>query len=533
MAKAAPQLDTAALMQDVQRAMDDSAAVWQRYTCRLLTPMYGGGVEPGVVDPGMPIRATAIRGQLRAWWRLLNRRRTEYCREGKPDSALLFAAEREIWGGLGDEKTLAASKVVVKVTTLSSPVLEAGARHKRKANGKVGVRWLDWASPYAMFPAQGEVDNGQSKKPPARFACEGLRWEIHLGFRELTADSAEFKSVEEAFRWWATFGGVGARTRRGLGAFEVTSSANGEFSYVSSAEVGRCGWQLLLQPAADSALAAWQSAVEALRSFRQQPGVARDRSAGGHPGRSRWPEADAIRRTVRSPSRRHPPRHAAGDVFPRAAFGLPIVFHFKDDDDDPQDTQLVPVVDDQRRDRMASPLIVRPYRAASGQWHPALLCLPSDHVWTMAVELVNSGRATNQYLPKQFARGVWWPQVSDPGWSLQAAVDPSLPPHRTDALTAFQSRFSAAAPKSPGSGASGSPPEPAEERWPKARITVNRRNGTVTAVGPHRQAHALGEKGEDMHKKLSPLARSKIARGFFQAVAIVKGKELLRIEEDQ
>lgn len=532
MAKAAPQLDTAALMQDVQRAMDDSAAVWQRYTCRLLTPMYGGGVEPGVVDRSMPIRATAIRGQLRAWWRLLNRRRVKYCSEGKPDSRLLFAAEREIWGGLGDEKTLAASKVVVKVTMLSSPMLEAAAQHERKKSGKLGVCWLDWASPYAMFPAQGEVENGQSKKLPAEFAREGLRWEIHLGLRQLTADSAEFKSVEEAFRWWATFGGVGARTRRGLGAFEVTSSADGEFAYVSNAEVGRSGLQLLLQPAVDSALAAWQSAVKALWSFRQQPGFARDHSSGGHPGRSRWPEADAIRRTVCSPSKGHPPRHAAGNVFPRAAFGLPIVFHFNDGDD-PKDTQLVPVVHGQRCERMASPLIVRPYRAASGKWHPALLCLPSDHVWTMAVELANSGTAGNPNLPKQFAPGVWWPQRSDPGWSaVHAAMDHSLIPHGTDALTAFQTRFSAVAGGSPGSGAT--LPEHAEERWPKARIIVNTHNGAVTAVDPKdRQAHALQEKGEDIRNKLSPSARNKIAKGFFQAAAIVKGKDLLRIEEDQ
>ena len=40
--------------------------------CELMTPMYGGGVEPGKVDRAMPIRPSAIRGQLRFWWRLLN-----------------------------------------------------------------------------------------------------------------------------------------------------------------------------------------------------------------------------------------------------------------------------------------------------------------------------------------------------------------------------------------------------------------------------------------------------------------------------
>ncbi len=44
---------------------------WHRYRCTLVTPMYGGGVDAGKVDEDMPIRATAIRGQLRIfWWRI-------------------------------------------------------------------------------------------------------------------------------------------------------------------------------------------------------------------------------------------------------------------------------------------------------------------------------------------------------------------------------------------------------------------------------------------------------------------------------
>lgn len=39
--------------------------------CELITPMYGGGVKAGRVDCKMPIRASALRGQLRFWWRLL------------------------------------------------------------------------------------------------------------------------------------------------------------------------------------------------------------------------------------------------------------------------------------------------------------------------------------------------------------------------------------------------------------------------------------------------------------------------------
>lgn len=33
--------------------------------------MYGGGVDAATVDLKMPIRVSAIKGQLRFWWRLL------------------------------------------------------------------------------------------------------------------------------------------------------------------------------------------------------------------------------------------------------------------------------------------------------------------------------------------------------------------------------------------------------------------------------------------------------------------------------
>ena len=36
----------------------------QDYRIKLLTPLFGGGVEAGKPDPTLPIRGTSIRGQL-------------------------------------------------------------------------------------------------------------------------------------------------------------------------------------------------------------------------------------------------------------------------------------------------------------------------------------------------------------------------------------------------------------------------------------------------------------------------------------
>ena len=82
---------------------DDAAALWREsehvrrasitVTCQLITPMSGGGVAAGEVDRTMPIRGSALRGQLRFWWRLLNGR-------GR-NSKDLFREERDLWGGIG------------------------------------------------------------------------------------------------------------------------------------------------------------------------------------------------------------------------------------------------------------------------------------------------------------------------------------------------------------------------------------------------------------------------------------------------
>jgi len=74
--------------------------------------------------------------------------------------------------------------------------------------------------------------------------------------------------------------------------------------------------------------------------------------------------------------------------------------------------------------------------------------------------------------------------------------------------------------------------DPVEERWEKAQIKFDARNGTVEARGPdNRSAYALQEAGKRIWATLSPEAQQKIGGGFFRADARVKGKELLAVEE--
>ncbi len=534
-------LDPPSLMQHVADRLADGTP-WRRYRCRLLTPLYGGGVTAGEIDRQMPVRATAIRGQLRFWWRLLNRRRPAFCSGGQPDSGKLFAGERALWGGLGD-RDATASQVLLRceIDSVPEPVAVRVFRPDPKNPGKSIIQWQEWASPYALFPGQGKAGQSAGGTPAAKVIWDkdrdkdrdkdNLRWSVLWTVRAAPDDGGHaetVRQVEEAFRWWATFGGLGARTRRGLGAFAVTEAAGTQFSYVSADEVARAGLQLVLGKAQPDANTAWQEAIEALRAYRQGVGVGRHPPSRGHcspAGRSCWPEADALRRLVGQHADDHPPRHRAGNVFPRAAFGLPIIFHFKDAGE-PADSVCLPLSGGSTRTRLASPLILRPYPAASGRWQPAVLKLPDEHVWAMGVSIEKSKGARSARVLKGFSAGTWWPAPHSPALAGALASTP-LAGVANDVLDGFLVFFARRLGVSDATQL-----DPVEERWEKAQIKFDARNGTVEARGPdNRSAYALQEAGKRIWATLSPEAQQKIGGGFFRADARVKGKELLAVEE--
>jgi CRISPR-associated protein Cmr1 len=131
----------------------------------------------------------------------------------------------------------------------------------------------------------------------------------------------------------------------------------------------------------------WNKVVGLLKDFRQKAGSTKGHPRSPGPDRSWYPEPDTIRRITGDFSSGHDPSsHLSGgnslpDGFPRAEFGLPIVFKFKDDNGpqpEPQPTTLQPyvggktvdrgtlespdihIIDGEIKDRMASPLILKP-----------------------------------------------------------------------------------------------------------------------------------------------------------------------------
>lgn len=362
------------------------AIAWQTYDIELVTPMYGGGVAAGEVDKDYPIRPTAIRGQLRFWWRFLAKHKYGMTPEQIRDEEAL------LWGGFYVEKEgkdrgkkkPKASKIMVRVEQPKQRLIEAWAHydynHKEKKYKSLPTP-RPWANaPYALFPAQGKAPDKIGAENPADL-LKATQWRLSIrlipqGIEEELAEE-QTRRINETLRWWATFGGVGARTRRGLGAVRIQDEKLPAISPQEVQQVAGCQFALMPQKF-DSASDAWQKAISRFKAFRMGEGYSAANQALFKKARTAEKHlAESVLTGQRSKS-------VHQSQFPRARFGLPILFQFGKGDNT-QSVALIAVTPDKTAeepankalDRMSSPLILRPYfEQASGKWRAAALLLP-------------------------------------------------------------------------------------------------------------------------------------------------------------
>ncbi len=389
---------------------------WKSYEIKLITPMLGGGVNAGKPDTDMPVRASAIKGQLRYWWRFL-------AMNGNSPSTKqeLFQTERSIWGGMAEDEEDHSSKVRLRVDNIKG-------QHppKKYTEDEVG---------YALFPARSQKDPPEEAKTLIR---EGMTFRLYISAAETIME----KHVTSALSWWITFGGLGSRTRRGVGALYCA-----EIPQVNEIEAKRVGCRLVKKTSRyDNATEAWREAVKQLYQFRQGNDVGR---RAGYK-RSYWPEADSIREITGKSQRGHEPEEDARISFPRAAFGLPIIFKFKNEDrGEPQLSTLTP----NNSERLASPLILTPYPVQRynnqpPQYVPAALLLPVTHHNDLVIQLSD---AKNRDLTASFSkekkdelRKKGWDNWTTDWWQKSKSNDvrPIKRHKGQDALTAFMNYFS-------------------------------------------------------------------------------------------
>lgn len=336
-------------------------------TLRFVTPLFGGGVE---LEPSpnehikrhdsiMPVRGSALGGALREWWRRIHGRGL--------DLATLKEREGRLWGWSSQKGRV---RIAVDGRGLGE-VRETFYTIEVDKAGKARAKARDAALAYAAFPIQGseKATDTAARTLPMMTGTFTVRLELDEGRVGGPEAARLWEEVQDAWLAFVAFGGLGGRTRRGFGAVEVTEGPGRDLDVKAIARTH--GWTLATRNPVDDARAAWKQAIGRLQSFRQGVGLGRNRgSEPNRPGRSQWSEPDEIRRLTGQAAPRHRTPTVEVEAFPRAAFGMPIIFHFKDKaQGDPGDTQLLP----RGRDRMASPLILRPMKTPQGWVAGALL----------------------------------------------------------------------------------------------------------------------------------------------------------------
>lgn len=336
---------------------------------KVITPLWGGGVVANVNDPVTLIRGSSIRGHLRFWWRAL--------RGNSNGSTISEMREKEnsIWGST---KVPSQVKISVNVTNTGTPfqpesiLLPTHPRYKRITD----VGDMNSKDAYVTFPLRLTPDERRAHKDPASLT-ENVQFSLVVEYPDDVGEE-----VEAALWAWQTFGGIGARTRRGMGAIEciqvgkipqLPQSANdfqksvsenlkkwivvGDFAAGVPHLSRGLNYKLTGKQDYITGIEALRKIIDKYKNFRQS-----------RPGRNRshWPEPDLIRACFPGMTFRHKIAHHVHGKAPRAVFGLPLIIHFKhymEGEQDPEETTIQGVGG---IDRLASPLIIRPVHLSSG-----------------------------------------------------------------------------------------------------------------------------------------------------------------------
>jgi CRISPR-associated protein Cmr1 len=205
---------------------------WTTLTLQVTTPLFNGGADPDgtLFQNGQEagVRAASIRGAMRFWFRAL-----AGCFTG-PDLRLLSSLERRVFGGGAgqDNDGPAPSPVLLRIPRQPATVSPGGRHsflpdphrplHERRQDDS---RWIV----YLMGQGLGDLSQVAVKRP---YVAPGEEFQVRIGFRHSPRDSAEPRTAIEvlalASLWLTcTYGGVGARTRRGFGGVRITG-AEGE-----------------------------------------------------------------------------------------------------------------------------------------------------------------------------------------------------------------------------------------------------------------------------------------------------------------
>ncbi len=345
---------------------------------KFLTYVFGGGVENNTgdkaehehksmkpFDPVTPVRASSVRGQLRYWWRATTGARCQSLEE-------MRAREIALWGGLTtDGSTPSSVRVQVKITSGSKKPVSVEADFYKVPS-------------YAAFPL--DISNTKVHVNAEVWDYSNIKFDLVLRLQKSPKTfEAEYEKQKQelqlALSAWLTFGGYGGRLSRGFGAVALAKEHNditddpdnllkriGELGSVQLPSVPAISHEkdrLKLKRPKNS-LAAWKEGIKSLKSFR-----GRDTKLD----MKKWPDGDHIR----AMSLKKNTKNSEHRSFIRAHFGLPIIYHFINEDNLKNHT-LTP----SNTTRIPSSIIIRP--SSKGQ---------AMALWLIGLEVDDDLKITN------------------------------------------------------------------------------------------------------------------------------------------
>lgn len=338
----------------------------KEYHFELITPMFGGDSESWKLDTKNPVRGQAVKGQLRYWWRTM---------QNETDFKQLLYKESQRWGGkVSDDDKLSNIKSPVSIAVIEQKDIKT---ETIKANEKGNALGKNSIPGYVLFPVTQNIKNGEKI-----YIITQLKFTLLISYPEKYQ-----KEVTNTLILWALFGGVGARTRRGTGSlycaelmksFTSKTDIKNFINELSSEQMQArdyarlTGSQLFINDKMKNTPIAtiWFGLLKDYGNYRQDR--KRKENSNGHkkPGRSFWPEPDAIRKITHQSSPTHKEPVNTENWFPRAAFGLPILTTFTTQGD-PTKGQTIHLEPDisvlNKSERYPSPMILKVIKLNDGQ----------------------------------------------------------------------------------------------------------------------------------------------------------------------
>lgn len=172
---------------------------------RIVTPLFMSGSERNRAE----LREASIKGMLRYWWRVLAIGRENSLEEVKKKEALIF----------GSSETGQSNVLLMLILPERIEPIESG-KILEYDSGDVagpGARYLGYGVIEAFGSAKKKTKAGEVIRPCLKAPIDGV---LRLLFKNGISEE-DINSVEAALIAMGLFGGIGARSRKGYGSFNL------------------------------------------------------------------------------------------------------------------------------------------------------------------------------------------------------------------------------------------------------------------------------------------------------------------------